>query len=112
MCSVNPICRFCTGHGQRHVECTGTYASVLVGDVGASVAECEAQFAPSFTTWCMQCERLSFMCLGAFEDFYPECCLVVNGPLTRQQAHARGSSFEAQVVLWRQMQALALNASE
>jgi hypothetical protein len=52
------------------------------------------------------------MCLGAFEDFYPEGARVVHGPLTTQQARVRASSFEAQVVLARQLQALALNGSE
>ena len=45
---MNPLCR----HGQNsNIEPASTYASVLVGDVWASVQECETQFIPSMTTW-------------------------------------------------------------
>jgi hypothetical protein len=48
MCPMNPLCR----HGQNsNIEPASTYASVLVGDVWASVQECETQFIPSMTTW-------------------------------------------------------------
>jgi hypothetical protein len=100
----NQLCRFCT----NHLQATTSYASVLV-DTWGSVLECESQFVPSFTTWCMQCERLTFMNPNAFDDCLPVTAMVVHGPLTKQDATVRASSFEAQVVLWRQLRTLSLS---
>jgi hypothetical protein len=105
MCLMNPLCR----HGTHHPEPIKTYATVLVEDMWASVLECETQFVPSFSTWCIYCERMSFIPSNTFDDCKPVGALVVHGPLTHQEARVRESSLEAQVVLWRQLRVLDLS---
>jgi hypothetical protein len=108
----NQLCRFCTGLGPRYA-CSqlpdpASYASVLVGDVWSDIRLCESVFIPSFTTWCMECECISFMCPDGFSDLYPEGVDVVHGPLTQQHTQSKASAFEAQVVLWRRLRELSL----
>lgn len=87
-----------------------SYASVLVGDVWKDIRLCESSFIPSFTTWCMECECISFMCPAGFSDVQPEGVGVVHGPSTRQQTRNKESAFEAQIVLRRQLQELSLTS--
>jgi hypothetical protein len=86
-----------------------SYASTLVGDVWNAIGEYEQQILPSFTTWCMYCERVSFICMDLVPDFYPDGVRVVHGPLTKQQTCVREMEFESQVVLLRHLQALSLS---
>jgi hypothetical protein len=108
----NQLCRFCMGHGPRYtcsqIPDPASYASVLVGDVWADIRLCETRFIPSFTTWCMECESISFMCPDGFPDVQPEGASVVNGPSTIQHTQSKSMAFEAQIVLWRQLQTLSL----
>jgi hypothetical protein len=111
----NQLCRFCMGLGPRY-SCTpvpelASYASVLVGNVWSDIRSCESQFIPSFTTWCMECESISFLCPDGFPSVQPEGATVVYGPSTRHQAQIKTMSFEAQVVLWRQLQKLSLTTA-
>jgi hypothetical protein len=109
---TNPLCRFCLSRGpqyttQQHMT-PSSYASTLVGDVWTTIGECEQQIIPSFTTWCMSCERVSFVCIDTVPDFYPHGVSVVHGPLTKKQTCVRETEFESQVVLLRHLQALSL----
>lgn len=85
-----------------------SYASTIVGDVWTTIGEYEKQIIPSFTTWCMSCERVSFICTDTISDFHPEGVHIVHGPLTQQQTCVREMEFESQVALLRHLQALSL----
>ena len=104
MCDNNHLCRYCT----NQLKPCNSYASALVNDTWASVLQCESQYVPSFSTWCMRCQRLSFICQNAFDDHFSGDFLVVHGPLTYQEVCVRESSFEAQVVLLRKLRELSL----
>jgi hypothetical protein len=109
----NPLCRFCQSRGPHYntqqYMVPSSYASTLVGDVWNAIGEYEQQILPSFTTWCMYCERVSFICMDLVPDFYPDGVRVVHGPLTKQQTCVREMEFESQVVLLRHLQALSLS---
>lgn len=88
-----------------------SYASVLVGDVWSDIRSCESRLIPSFTTWCMECERISFLCPDGFANADPEGACVVYGPCTMEQTRSKTLAFEAQLVLWRALNQLRLTAN-
>jgi hypothetical protein len=106
MCRNNPLCR----HDMYDIEPASTYASVLVGNVWASVQECETQFVPSFCSWCMFCQKLSFVKSNTFIDYAPVGSAIVHGPFTYRETIVRDNSFEAQIVLWRKLRELSLSS--
>ncbi len=113
--SRNLHCRFCMGHGPQHsydnLDAPASFSSVLVGSLWSDIHLCETRLIPSFTTWCAECEKISFVCPDAFSEAYPEGTCVVHGPPTAEQARVKANAFEAQLVLWRTLNHLHLTAN-
>lgn len=108
----NQLCRFCRSLGPQNsysgAEEPLSYASVIVGDVLRDIRLCESRLIPSFTTWCMECEKISFLCPDGFPDANSEGASVVHGPPTLEQTRVKTLAFEAQIVLWRNLKKLDL----